>query len=57
MATDSSVLAWKIPWTEEPGELWSMGRKELDTTGQLTFFFPKPFFFSFWQKEMSRDGM
>ena len=24
MATDSSILAWKIPWTEEPGELQSM---------------------------------
>ena len=24
MATHSSVLAGKIPWTEEPGELWSM---------------------------------
>ena len=25
MATHSSILAWKIPWTEEPGRLWSMG--------------------------------
>ena len=25
MATHSSVLAWEIPWTEEPGGLWSMG--------------------------------
>ena len=25
MATHSSVLAWKIPWTEEPGELQSIG--------------------------------
>ena len=25
MATHSSVLAWRIPWTEEPGELWSIG--------------------------------
>ena len=25
MATHSSVLAWKIPWTEEPGRLQSMG--------------------------------
>jgi len=25
MATHSSTLAWKIPWTEEPGRLWSMG--------------------------------
>ena len=26
MATDSSILAWRIPWTEEPGGLWSMDR-------------------------------
>ena len=25
MATHSSILAWKIPWTEKPGELQSMG--------------------------------
>ena len=25
MATHSSILAWKIPWTEEPGGLQSMG--------------------------------
>ena len=25
MAPDSSILAWRIPWTEEPGGLWSMG--------------------------------
>ena len=30
MATHSSILAWRIPWTEEPGGLW--GRRELDTT-------------------------
>ena len=24
MATNSSILAWRIPWTEEPGELQSM---------------------------------
>ena len=33
MATQSSVLAWKIPWTEEPGGLQSMGSpKKLDMT-------------------------
>ena len=26
MATHSSILAWKIPWTEEPGRLQSMGQ-------------------------------
>ena len=32
MATHSSILAWRIPWTEEPGGLQSMGHKESDTT-------------------------
>ena len=32
MATYSSILAWRIPWIEEPGGLQSMGRKESDTT-------------------------
>ena len=27
MATHSSILAWKIPWIEEPGRLQSMGRR------------------------------
>ena len=32
MAMHSSVLAWRIPWTEEPGGLQSMGYKESDMT-------------------------
>ena len=32
MATHFSILAWKIPWTEEPGGLQPMGHKELDMT-------------------------
>ena len=32
IATHSSVLAWRIPWTEEPSGLQSMGLKELDMT-------------------------
>ena len=32
MATHSSILAWEIPWTEEPIGLQSMGLQELDTT-------------------------
>ena len=35
----SSTLAWKILWTEEPGGLKSMGRKELGTTERLTLHF------------------
>ena len=30
MATHSSILAWRMPWTEEPGWLQSTGSKELD---------------------------
>ena len=37
MATHSSILAWRIPWTEELGGLQSTGRKESDTTEQLHF--------------------
>ena len=37
MATHSSVLAWKIPWMEEPGGLQSMRSLELDTTERLHF--------------------
>ena len=32
MATHSSILAWRIPWPEEPFRLQSMGSQELDTT-------------------------
>ena len=32
MAPHSNTLAWKIPWTEEPGGLQCMGCKELDMT-------------------------
>ena len=37
MAIHSSMLAWRIPYTEELGKLQSMGYKELDMTEQLTF--------------------
>ena len=43
MATHSSILAWEIPWTEEPGRVQSTGagyspwgHKESDTTKGLT---------------------
>ena len=35
MATHSCILAWRIPWTEEPGGLQSWGCKESDMTEQL----------------------
>ena len=38
MATHTNVLAWEIPWTEEPHELQSRGGKESDMTEQLTVY-------------------
>ena len=38
MATHSSILAWRIPWIEEPSAPQAMGRKEWDTTEQRTLF-------------------
>ena len=38
MATQSSVLACRIPWTKEPGGLQSRGCKELDTAEQLKIY-------------------
>ena len=32
MATHSSILAWRMPWTEEPGRLQSVGSQESDMT-------------------------
>ena len=39
MTPHSSTLVWKIPWTEEPGGLQSMGSLESDMTEQLHFHF------------------
>ena len=39
MAPHSSTFAWKIPWTEEPGRLQSMGSLESDTTERPHFHF------------------
>ena len=36
MATHSSILAWRIPWTQEPGRLKSMGSQESNTTERLS---------------------
>ena len=41
MATHSSILAWRIPWTEEPGGLLSMGSQRIGhnwVTNNLLFF-------------------
>ena len=44
MATHSSILAWRIPWTEEPGRLQSTGSQRVrhDWATSLTFTFSKP---------------
>ena len=42
MAPHSSTFAWKIPWTEEPGRLQSLGSLESDTTERLHFHFSLP---------------
>ena len=42
MATNSSILAWRIPWTEEPGEQQSMGSQRVRhdfTTYHLNFLY------------------
>ena len=39
MATHSSILAWRIPWREEPSRLQSTGSQESDTTELLHFHF------------------
>ena len=39
MTTHTSTLAWKIPRTEEPGQLSPWGREESDTTERLHFLF------------------
>ena len=46
MAAHSSILAWKIPWTEEPGRLPSMGSQRVghDWATSLHFTFVKPEF-------------
>ena len=38
VATHFSILAWKIPWTEEPGNLRTMAPQSLDTTERLSLF-------------------
>ena len=49
MATHSSTLAWKIPWTEEPGGLQSMGSQSQTRLSD----FPFTFHFPALEKEMS----
>ena len=49
MASHSSTLAWKIPWTEEPGRLQSMGSQSRTRLSDFTF----TFHFRALEKEMA----
>ena len=49
MAPQSSTLAWKIPWTEEPGRLQSMGSRRVGHERDFTF----TFHFHVLEKEMA----
>ena len=49
MAPHSSTLAWKIPWTEEPGGLQSMGSLRVRHDSDFTF----TFYFHALEKEMA----
>ena len=45
IATHSSILAWRIPWTVEPGRLWSMGSQRVGqdlVTNTFTFIILTP---------------
>ena len=63
MATHSSILAWKIPWIEEPGGLQSMGLQRVGHTERFHFHFS---LFMYWRRKWqptpvflpgkSRDG-
>ena len=39
MATHSSIVAWRVPWTEDPGGLQSRGSQRVGTTERLIFTF------------------
>ena len=54
MATHSSTLAWKIPWTEEPGRLQSMGSLGVGHDGVTSL---SPFHFHALEKEMATHSI
>ena len=53
MVTHSSTLAWKIPWTEEPGRLQSMGSLSQTRLSNFTF----TFHFHALEKEMATHSI
>ena len=54
MATYSSILAWEIPWTEETGELQSMGLQRVGYN-RATDFHSLPHPFTYWKQEMETN--
>ena len=48
MAARSNILAWKIPWTEEPGGLQSMGTSRTRLMQRSTCYVPGTLVFSLW---------
>ena len=56
MVTHSSTLAWKIPWTEEPSRLQSMGSQSRLQQSNFTFFLSFLFFFFFLSFFLSRQN-
>ena len=56
IATHSSIVAWKIPWTEEPGRLQSSGYKESDITERLILIMHVKFITGSNTKENSTNG-
>ena len=55
MATHSSILAWRIPWTEEPGGYSPWGHTESDTTERLNNHMPL-FVFKFLSRQTKQKG-
>ena len=49
VATHSSIIAWRIPWTEEPGRLWSMGSQRVihdsNNLAYTSYSVSRPFYF------------
>ena len=54
MATHSSILAWKIPWTEKPGGLQDMGSQRVMTERPSTY---QTVLGLRWKNEMVNDGV
>ena len=54
MATHSSILAWRIPWTEEPGRLQAMGSQSRTQLRDFHFHFDHKIIFFLQRKEIRR---